>query len=76
MNFDFEKIVSRACFVGTQARHLYSFLTQTFLQWVDLEKEYRKQNLEINILKIVDKVDKEDKLLDNWTRGGESPLTL
>ena len=45
---------------------LYSFLAQIFLQWVGLEKEYRKQNRGMNIMKIVDKVDKEDKLVENW----------
>ena len=53
---------------------LYSFLTQIFLQWVGLEKKYRKQNQGMNIVKIVDKVDKEDKLVG--LGGGESPLTL
>jgi len=28
-----------------------------------------KQNRGMNIMKIVDKVDKEDKLVENWTRG-------
>ena len=32
--------------------------------------------LSMNLENIVDKVDKEDKLVENWTRGGESPLTL
>ena len=45
---------------------LYSFLTQIFLQWAGLEKEYRKQNRGMNIVKIVDKVDKE---AENLTRG-------
>ena len=48
---------------------LYSFLARIFLQWVDLEKECRKQNRGMNIVKIVDKVDKEDKLVENWTQG-------
>ena len=47
---------------------LYSFLAQIFLQWVGLEKDYRNQNREMNIVKNVDKVDKEDKLVENWTR--------
>ena len=47
---------------------LYSFLAQIFLQWVGLKKEYRKKNWRMNIIKIVDKVDKEDKLVENWTR--------
>ena len=42
---------------------LYSFRARIFLQWVGLEKEYRKQNRGMNIMKIVDKVDKEDKLV-------------
>jgi len=50
--------------------HLYSFLTQIFLHMVVLGKEYRKRNREMNIVKIIDKV------VENWTRGGESPLTL
>ena len=40
-----------------------------FLQLVAKEKEDVKQNWGINIVKIVDKVDKEDKLVKNWTRG-------
>ena len=63
-------------FIRPPAWLLYSFLAQIFLQWVCLEKEYRKQNRGMNIVKIGDKVDKEDKLVANWTRGGESPLTL
>ena len=43
---------------------LYSFLVQIFLQLVGLEKEYRKKNQGIDIVKIVDKVDKEDKLVE------------
>ena len=43
------------------------FLAWIFLQWVGLEKEYSKQNQGMNIVKIVDKVDKEDKLVENWT---------
>jgi len=35
-----------------------------------------KQNREINIMKIVDKVDKEDKLVEIGLGGDESPLTL
>ena len=35
---------------------LYSFLTQIFLQLVVLKKEYMKQNQEMNILEIVDKM--------------------
>ena len=37
---------------------LYSFLTQIFLLWVILEKEYRKQNRRMNIVKIMKNVDK------------------
>jgi len=48
---------------------LYSFLARIFLQWVGLEKEYRKQNREMNIVKIMNKVDKGDKLDENLTRG-------
>ena len=32
--------------------HLYSFLTQIFLLWVGLEKEYRKRNREMNIVEM------------------------
>ena len=35
---------------------LYSFLTQIFLPLVVLEKEYREQNWEMKIVKIVDRV--------------------
>ena len=45
---------------------LYSFLTQIFLLLVVLEKEYRKQNWEMNIVKIVKIV---DKVVENLTRG-------
>ena len=38
------------------------------------EKEYRKQNRGMNIVKIVDKVDKEDKLVENWTWGRWIPI--
>ena len=41
------RIVSRSCFVGTQAWLVQlpcSFLTQIFLQLVVLKKEYRMQN--------------------------------
>ena len=48
---------------------LYFFLTRIFLQLVVLEKEYRKQNWEMNIVKIVDTVDKVDKEVENLTRG-------
>ena len=53
-------------FVRPPAGLLYSFLARIFLQWVGLENEYRKQNRGMNIVKIVDK---EDKLVENWTRG-------
>ena len=55
---------------------LYSFLTQIFLQWVGLEKEYRKRNRGIKIVKIVDKVDMGTRRLKIKLGGGESPLTL
>ena len=57
-------------FVWPPAWLLSSFLTQIFLLLVVVEKEYRKQNQGMNIMKIVDKV------VENLTRGGESPLTL
>ena len=69
MKHGIEKFVSRACFVGTQTwlvRLPYSFLIQIFLQLVVLEKEYRKQNLGTNIVKIIEIVDKE---VENLTRG-------
>ena len=44
---------------------LYSFLTQILLQLVVLEKKYRKQNWEINIVDIVKIV---DKVVENLTR--------
>ena len=52
-------------FRSTSCMALYSFLARIFLQWIGLEKEYRKQNQRMNIVKIVDKVDKEDKLVEN-----------
>ena len=52
-------------FVQPPAWLPYSFLTRIFLQWVGLEKEYRKQNQGMNIVKIMDKVDREDKLVEN-----------
>ena len=45
---------------------LYSFLTQIFLQLVVLEKKYRKQNWEMNIVDIVKIV---DKVVENLTWG-------
>ena len=48
-------------FVRPPAWLLYSFLARFFLQWVGLEKEYRKQNRGVNIIKIMDKVDTVDK---------------
>ena len=62
-------------FIRPPAWLLYSFLAQIFLQWIGLEKEYRKQNRGMDIMKIVDKVDKET----SWLKirlGGESSLTL
>jgi len=56
-------------FIRSPAWLLYFFLVQIFLQWVGLEKEYRKLNREMNIVKIVDKVDKEDRLVETRTRG-------
>ena len=55
-------------FVRPPAWLLYSFLSRISFQWVSLKKEYRKQNWGMNIVKIMDKVDKEDKLVENWTR--------
>ena len=52
------------------------FSSSNFSSMVGLKKEDKKQNRGMNIVKIVDKVDKEDKLVENWTGGGESPLTL
>ena len=46
-------------FVQPPAWLLYSFLSQIFLQWVGLEKDYKKQNRGMNIVKILDKVDKK-----------------
>ena len=54
-------------FIQPPAWLLYSFLIQIFLQLVALEKEYRKQNREMNIVKIVKIV---DKVVENLTRGG------
>ena len=45
---------------------LYSFLTQIFLQWEVLEKEYRKQNWEMDIVEMVKIV---DKVVKNLTKG-------
>ena len=45
---------------------LYSFLNKIFLQLVVLEKEYRKQNRELNIVEIGKIV---DKVVENLTRG-------
>ena len=52
-------------FVRPPAWLLHSFLAQIFLQRVGLEKEYRKQNRRMNIVKIMDKMKKEDKLVEN-----------
>ena len=43
-------------FIRSPAWLLYSFLDRIFLQWIGLEKKYRKQNQGMNIVKIVDKV--------------------
>jgi len=48
---------------------LYYFLAQIFLQWVGLEKEYRKGDWGLNIVRFVDKVDTVDKEVENLTRG-------
>jgi len=45
---------------------LYSFLIQIFLQLVGLEKEYRKRDWEMKIVKIVKIV---DKVVENLTQG-------
>ena len=47
---------------------LYSFLSQIFLQWVRLEKEYRKRDRGINIVRFVDKVDMVDKEVEILTQ--------
>ena len=47
---------------------LYSFLAQIFLQWVGLEKEYRKRDRGLNVMRFVDKVDTVDKEVENLTR--------
>ena len=57
----FSEIVARSL-VGW---HLYSFLTQIFLQLVVLEKEYRKR---IRGMRFVDKMDMVDKEIENLTR--------
>ena len=36
-----------------------------YSEWVDLS---------MNLGNIVDKVDKEDKLVENWTRGKRNPM--
>ena len=71
------KLVNWASFVGTQAwlvQLLYFFLTQIFLQWEVLEKEYRMQNWEMDIVKLVDKMDTRDKEVKNLTRGRWIPI--
>ena len=62
---DLGRLIFSEIFVRPPAWLLYSFLAQIFLQWAGLEKVYRKQNRGMNIVKIVDKVDKEDKLVEN-----------
>ena len=59
------KLGTPEIFIRPPACLLYSFLTQIFLQWVGVEKEYRKQNRRMNIVKIMDKADKEEKLVEN-----------
>ena len=61
------EMMSPTCFeefiVRTQAWLPYSFPNRIFLQRLVLEKEYSKQNWELNIAKIVDKV------VENLTQG-------
>ena len=52
MEFDLGRIVNCA----TQAWLPYSFPNRIFLRLAEQEKEYMNQNLEMNIVKIVDKV--------------------
>ena len=68
MNLGFEKIVSRVCFVGTQAWLLYSFFTQIFLLWAVQEKKFMKYDVKkfVNIMEFVKIV---DKVVENLTRG-------
>ena len=65
MNLDFGKIVSRACFVGTQAWLLYTFFAWIFLLWTVLEKKYMKYDVKkfVNIVKFVKIMEKVVKYL-------------
>ena len=74
LNMNLENIVELGrptffeIFVRPLAWLLYSFLIQFFLQLVVLEKEYRKQNWGMNIVKIV-KIEIVDKEVENFTSG-------
>ena len=51
------EVVSSSCFkfvFGTQVRLQHSLSIQIFLQWVDLDKEYMKQDFEKIVKKVVD----------------------
>ena len=62
------EIVSPSDFVIVVWTHAYSFsILMVFY--------FKMVELSMNLGNIVDKVDKEDKLVANWTRGGESLLT-
>ena len=63
---EFGRSIFSEIFVRRPAWLLYSFLTQIFLLWVILEKEYRKQNRRMNIVKIMKII---DKVVKNLTRG-------
>ena len=65
MKFYFEicgEIVSPSDFVIVAWTHTYSF-SRLIVFYFELVK------LSMNLRNIVDKVDKEDKLVENWTRG-------
>jgi len=70
------ELVRPEIFVRPPAWLIYSFLVWIFLQWVGLEKEYRKQNRRMSIVKIVDRVDEGTSWLKIELGGGESSLTL
>ena len=63
------EIVSPSDFLIVAWTHAYSFprLMVFYFELVEMS---------MNLENILDKVDKEDKFVENWTRGGESPLTL
>ena len=72
MKFYFEicgEIVSPSDFVIVAWTHAYSFPRLMVFYFELMELRMYLEN-------IMDKVDKEDKLVENWTRGSESPLTL